>query len=619
MQVFQTREAWVPADGLELEPNALGVAKSEANQLVVAGPGAGKTELLAQRACFLLQTNTCPYPKRILAISFKRDAAGNLKERVSKRIDKTFSYRFTSLTFDAFAKSLVDRFRNALPEEYRPSLGYDVFPNPMVKEVLSVFKQIDPRADTNSYPGKRRLIGLLTRENYPLDPNSLEGKVLSKLLKEREKSILTFPIISRLALLLISTNPLIKSFLRQTYSHVFLDEFQDTTHLQYELLTEIFLGSETILTAVGDSKQRIMLWAGAMQGIFETYKDQFRAPEAPLFMNFRSAPRLVSLQNHLVSVLMGGTAESTPRPDRKEEEGIAEFWVFEDFEQEGEIVAREIAKMIGEGSIPAREICLLFKQQPDLYSKNIQEELTKIGLHSRIENDFQDLLNEPIIQFLLNLLYAALLPKSYEEKDHILEQYLQVYRVSEDERALEVEKELLTKLQNFRKLFTESTEWIEIRSILEQEIESISYETFRSLYQQYNDQTYFESLLTTFYGVMEQYFEEGRGLLSATDKFRGLNCIPIMTIHKSKGLEFEVVFFIGFEDQNFWSFNRQQEEDTCSFFVALSRAKNAVYFTFSKERINNFGTRERRSNSTISPLWKALNSSGIVVGKKERQ
>ena len=52
---------------------------------MVAGPGAGKTEFLAQRACFLLETGRCRHPKRILAISFKRDAAINLAERVRSR------------------------------------------------------------------------------------------------------------------------------------------------------------------------------------------------------------------------------------------------------------------------------------------------------------------------------------------------------------------------------------------------------------------------------------------------------------------------------------------------------------------------------------------------------
>ena len=63
---------------------------------LTAGPGAGKTEMLAQRADFLLRTGTCRYPRRILAISFKVDSSRNLKERVRRRCGLTLASRFDS-------------------------------------------------------------------------------------------------------------------------------------------------------------------------------------------------------------------------------------------------------------------------------------------------------------------------------------------------------------------------------------------------------------------------------------------------------------------------------------------------------------------------------------------
>ena len=108
-------EEWQPADGLTLEPNALRAAKESDRCLALtAGPGAGKTEMLAQRADFLLRTGTCRYPKRILAISFKVDASRNLKERVERRCGSALASRFDSYTFHAFAKRIIDRFRPIL-------------------------------------------------------------------------------------------------------------------------------------------------------------------------------------------------------------------------------------------------------------------------------------------------------------------------------------------------------------------------------------------------------------------------------------------------------------------------------------------------------------------------
>lgn len=107
---YKNVNEWIPKENLNLEENALITVKSDFNTLIVAGPGAGKTELLAQRACFLLETNICKFPQKILAISFKRDAAYNLKERVNKRCGEILARRFESLTFDAFAKLILGSF-----------------------------------------------------------------------------------------------------------------------------------------------------------------------------------------------------------------------------------------------------------------------------------------------------------------------------------------------------------------------------------------------------------------------------------------------------------------------------------------------------------------------------
>lgn len=91
-------EKWVPCDNIILESGAEHAIRSDSHVLVIAGPGAGKTELLAQKAAYLLQTNQCKDPRKILAISFKTDAAQNLKERVEKRCGVEAKHRFVSMT-----------------------------------------------------------------------------------------------------------------------------------------------------------------------------------------------------------------------------------------------------------------------------------------------------------------------------------------------------------------------------------------------------------------------------------------------------------------------------------------------------------------------------------------
>jgi superfamily I DNA/RNA helicase len=117
---------WRPRGIDDLEPDGWRALRQGGSTCIVAGPGAGKTEFLAQRAAYLLETGLCPAPYRVLAISFKGDAAGNLAARVQKRCPPELADRFMSLTFDAFTKSLVDRFLSAIPADWRPNRPYDI-------------------------------------------------------------------------------------------------------------------------------------------------------------------------------------------------------------------------------------------------------------------------------------------------------------------------------------------------------------------------------------------------------------------------------------------------------------------------------------------------------------
>ena len=122
-------EKWSPCDGIVLEECANCAVRTQKNVLVIAGPGAGKTELLEQKASYLFQTNICRFPQKILAISFKKDAAENLKKRVVKRCGDEIESRFMSMTYDAFSKSILDHFHFALPENLRPAVSYLVNDN----------------------------------------------------------------------------------------------------------------------------------------------------------------------------------------------------------------------------------------------------------------------------------------------------------------------------------------------------------------------------------------------------------------------------------------------------------------------------------------------------------
>lgn len=146
---------------------------------------------------------------------------------------------------------------------------------------------------------------VLDSVELPFSQNNLGENVWKLLLKgfDNYKPSLSFKMICILAEFIIRTNPKIKRGLQLTYKYIFLDEFQDTTDLQYKLVKRCFWNSGSIMTAVGDNKQRIMVWAGARKTVFSDFETEFNSETKRLIMNHRSAPRLVDLQRKMYASL----------------------------------------------------------------------------------------------------------------------------------------------------------------------------------------------------------------------------------------------------------------------------------------------------------------------------
>ena len=283
---FVKPQDWQPAGGIILEDAAERVVASTESRSVIAGPGAGKTELLAQRALYLLQTGLCKPPQRILAISFKRDAAKNLRDRVARRCSLDQARRFDSYTFDAFAKSLVDRFLALTPAWCRPPRDYHIL-FPTRDHWIDFLRGLMPPSALGGM-AKAQAFRHADIERWgplPLELDEPEDIAEWVAIEWWRQSLsgrrpgVSFPMIGRLAQAILTHNPNVLRALRLTYSHVFLDEFQDTTGPQYVLTRLAFAGSPAVLTAVGDTKQRIMTWAGAEAEVFSWFERRFHARE----------------------------------------------------------------------------------------------------------------------------------------------------------------------------------------------------------------------------------------------------------------------------------------------------------------------------------------------------
>ncbi|NQM14045.1 ATP-dependent helicase [Streptococcus suis] len=594
---------WFPKGVIKLEDAALEVVKDVTNCLVIAGPGAGKTELLAQKLDYLFSTNKCISPKKILALSFKTDAAANLKDRVKKHYGDEYASRFTSLTYSAFEKKILDQFRNVLPEEIRPSKDYLIEEMEVIKEVLDR----NGLSTTGMWKNSIKEIA----ERIALSEN--DSTIKNDLLKgtQSNKPVLLYRQITKLSTQIIATNEYIRKALQMTYDFVFLDEFQDTTYAQYNLLKTCFLGSSCKLTAVGDNKQAIMRWAGANPNIFPDYIRDFNSNEYQLLMNHRSVPKLVEFQKEVHQILNSNhsSIQTNNYPDFQE--GEITLFEFENESLEAELIADDIKSKI-QGGIRPSDICILAKQKVDDYSSKLITTLSSKGIKARIENEYQELLKDPTCNLLLDLISCSQGKRNPLIWENISNFYGNINGIDEftDELLLAKSyKEIDNIVSDITYLISNVIPNEEsMLNLIDCIIEKIDEKRIISNFSIYNGKSDLDIIVKNFSKLLYKEYSQTQGeWLDIVSSFKGENSIPIMTIHKSKGLEYEAVYFLGLEDSAFWNFNNQREEDKSAFFVALSRAKSYLIFTYCKLRNNR-----SQNNRNINEIYSLLTQSNLV-------
>lgn len=604
-------EEWQPSNGLNLEANALLSVKSVDNRLILAGPGAGKTEMLAQRASYLLETNICKYPRKILAISFKRDASFNLRERVEKRCGEDLAKQFNSFTFDSFAKQILDRFKKALPEGINVTSDYQLLLDD--KEVLKLYSN---RGESLIYSHEKKRMMVRHNEQLPIDLNKKSTGIVHEVWLElinSAQSKLTFAMIIRLSELIVKTNPKIKKYLQMTYQFVFLDEFQDTTSIQYDLFQACFLNSNSIFTAVGDDKQRIMLWAGAIPTVFQDFKIDTDASEIRLHRNYRSAPRIVNLLNYFSEHMLGDVQTAIADTRWHENDGHCDIVFLKNTEQEKAFLLDNIQSLISDDHVSPRDICILIKQRLDLYAGELITHLCENGSQARNEGYFYDLLSEEITLFIINMLYRVLDNKDSTTRKNTFDFISNLYSDLDHQGLLTIEKKLFKFIKqkrinyNFNDLTVDK-----LKELLKDTVKLIDTNRLKAQFPKYKNKKELNRLLTKLYKELWKAYQESNDLKTALDTLVGKNTIPVMTIHRSKGLEYHTVIFVGLEDDAFWSYNSQADEDNCAFFVALSRAKERILFTFSQTRQDTRGNLRNQSFKNIEPIINTMNESGLV-------
>lgn len=548
-----TADQWAPSGELALEPNALAAARSVGGSVLLsAGPGSGKTELLAQRADFLLKTGSCRFPRRILAISFKVDAAKNLRERVRRRSGWQLGSRLDSLTFHAFAKRIIDQFR----------------------PLLTGMNALDA--------------------NYSIGPQRLQGTQIS------------FNDMIPLAVEIVESSRVVRNAILQTYSHVFLDEFQDCTGDQYKLIKALFYGSKTSITAVGDKKQTIMHFAGALKGVFQQFSTDFDAIHLPLYQNYRSRVRLRRMQNNVVKVIDPQAA--LPDHEVAGEDGIIEAYQFDDAAEEAEWIAQEIEQAITVDGQGPQNIAILLAKQVDLYAQDLKRELRMRNIPHRDEASLQDLSSEPVTHLIVDFLTVVVGRRQPAAFHRLMETVL---NDDPDEDQFEERQKWHSFFDTGRSQLEENSE-LDARQLVSMSgsfLDALGQDRLKALTPSYERGPHLAEVIAKTFNQLTLLMAEGLNALTALRRFSDDSSVRILTIHKCKGLEFDTVYMLGIEKEMFWG---AIEEERQTFFVGISRAKRRLVLTCSKHRETPAGARRWQEARTPQYEFMSYASSAMA-------
>lgn len=307
--------------------------------LIIAPPGCGKTELLARRAAACIRNEHLPNGRRILALTFTNKARDNLISRLIHHAGPSFRRRITVVNFHGLALHLYDRHRYVLSDEPRELLPDD-------RALRTIERQVFD--DHNVARAAQQDIRVLIRD-AKAGPYT-DAEVVERLDRSGSAAALAYERrlqsesrmdhddVLRFGLQIIQTEGVAQLY-SERYAYVLVDEAQDLTRVQYDLVEPI---GRNCTVFAGDRAQGIYGFAGADPAwVFDRIGDR-RPARVLLNKSYRSSPAVLAVVNAVASAL-GGSALSSADPDAWEGRGTAYLAAFDDPAAEARWLINQIA------------------------------------------------------------------------------------------------------------------------------------------------------------------------------------------------------------------------------------------------------------------------------------
>jgi superfamily I DNA/RNA helicase len=255
---------------------------------------------------------------------------------------------------------------------------------------------------------------------------------------------------------------------------------------------------------------------------------------------------------------------------------------FEDSRKEADYLADLIEGWIKTEQLAPAEIAVLIRNQLDLYADHLMAALEARGIPFRNEQQMQDITVEPAARLIvdyLSCLYGQREPKAWIR----LMNQLIPFADEEIQSNARKDLDLLVKQQRKEIAIAELIDelfsgwWEYVRAFLKQ----VSIETLVSLSPDYESHDRLKEVIRDTKARIEELLELEPDLPKALARFSDDQAVRILTIHKSKGLEFDSVIIMAVENEIFFG---DQDENRCAFFVGVSRAKRRLVLTHAYQR-----------------------------------
>ena len=283
------------------------ILHTEGPLLVLAGAGSGKTRVVTGKIAYLIEEmGVSPY--RILAITFTNKAAKEMKERVAKQLGRNIEGMWIS-TFHSMCVRILRGDIHYLGYDKNFAIYDSADQKTLIKECMKelniskeMFKPYGLLSQISSWKNEGTDADAAMKENF----GDFYGRQTAEVYrlyekKKRENNALDFDDLLVKTVELFQLKADVLAYYQQKFEYIFVDEYQDTNHIQY-LLVKMLSAKAKNLTVVGDNDQSIYRWRGADIGNILSFEKDFPGAKTILLeQNYRSTTPILDCANALIA------------------------------------------------------------------------------------------------------------------------------------------------------------------------------------------------------------------------------------------------------------------------------------------------------------------------------